>query len=59
MDEGKRNEMVAGIFSKNLKDEDKRELIRKFYERHQEKPNVEYLVHEMKRALGYEGDDWK
>lgn len=47
----------AKMIAKMMKPQQKKDAIQKFYEINKEKENIDELVKEMKKLLGYEGDD--
>lgn len=50
-------ESIAKLIASKMNDDQKRQMIQSFYDRHKSDPNIENLVLQMKNALGYTMDD--
>lgn len=50
-------EKIARMIASKLNDEQKREMIQKFYDKNKHRPDVDKLVEDMKKALNYKKDD--
>lgn len=50
-------ETLAKMVAGKLTDEQKREMLQKFYEMHKDEENIETLIIMMKGTLNYQGDD--
>lgn len=48
---------LAKFIAGKLDDDQKREMIQKFYEKNKLRPDIDKLVKDMKKALNYKKDD--
>lgn len=50
-------EKMAKMIVDKLNDDQKRQMIQAFYDKHKNRPDVDKLVEDMKKTLNYKKDD--
>jgi len=50
-------EKIAQMIIDRMNDDQKRDMIQKFYDRNKDNPQIDEMVQSMKSKLGYDGKD--